>query len=433
MREIYFGKLIQTQMNDREQNYYTVYVDHFFREAPRRKQRRTNNKVAFGLPAPSSLSAAGAEAEAEAEADNLYYYPNNNKQEQQHWDFKQHEQRRTDDFLELWIVYEDAGPSLRSYIYTATVSNGFVMYQHSKLWTQLRTATSSLSSSSSSSIQKVRQNINLNNDGIDDDTNNESGKRKSSRTFSSPPSSSTGSSDSSYNESKKRTRVGRSFMRDVLRQILSATAQLHKRGIVHRDIKPSNVMCKSDRPLDDDHPLFDDSSSSTSLSIPTIHCRLGDFSSGWDRYTSSMLYTKGPTSGEQTDEYAPPESFFAGALDTPFDEEKPQSYDSWSIGVLALELLLGTPNVFSVDQRTNAVLTYKMKRAKATDQEIANALYLAALSSFCIYIPSTTPADGGIHPPTLHKVSHIILVVYNFVCVFPFFSFYSLFLKYYPL
>eukprot|EP00536_Pseudo-nitzschia_multiseries_P013370 jgi/Psemu1/138608/gw1.568.4.1 len=139
-----------------------------------------------------------------------------------------------------------------------------------------------------------------------------------------------------------------------------------------------------------------------------MQCRLGDFSSGWDRYTSENLYTKGPTPGEQTDEYAPPESF-VGPYWKPFDEDKPHSYDSWSIGVLALELLLGTPHVFSVDQRTNALLTTQMKRAGATDDELAYALFLAALSNFCIFVPSngSSKADNSWpmgHGDPLHKV-----------------------------
>lgn len=50
----------------------------------------------------------------------------------------------------------------------------------------------------------------------------------------------------------------------------------------------------------------------------------------------------------------------------------------------ALEMLLGSPNVFTVDQRTNALLTGKMKRAGASDEEIAHALCtysLAAISN----------------------------------------------------
>ena len=54
----------------------------------------------------------------------------------------------------------------------------------------------------------------------------------------------------------------------------------------------------------------------------------------------------------------------------------------------ALELLLGTPNIFSVDQRTTALLTQKLQKVGATEHDIRRALYLASLSQFCIYSPN---------------------------------------------
>lgn len=51
--------------------------------------------------------------------------------------------------------------------------------------------------------------------------------------------------------------------------------------------------------------------------------------------------------------------------------------------------MLGTPNVFSVDQRTTALLTNKLQNEGATSGEIRKALYLAALSQFCIYVPTS--------------------------------------------
>ena len=96
----------------------------------------------------------------------------------------------------------------------------------------------------------------------------------------------------------------------------------------------SNVMCKSNLdPNDEIVPTLDTS----------VRCVLGDFSSAWNKFTDESLYTGGPSRAEQTDEYAPPESFF--------DVESPwllsPAFDSWSIGIVALELLLGTPNVFT--------------------------------------------------------------------------------------
>ena len=305
---------------------YTVYVDHFFREGPKRNPpTRASSRAFGGMPKNGG--------------------------------------HRTND-LELWIVYEDAGQSLRSYIYTPVESsNGFIIHQHSKLWTKLRTYTSETSE--------------------EDEDQEET---------------------SSANEQKNRGRkVGRMFLQKTLRQILSAAAELHQRGIVHRDIKPSNVMCQADESVSLEE-IFE-----SEKYLSSIVCKLGDFSSGWDRYTSEHLYSKGPTPGEQTDEYAPPESY-VGPYWKPFDENKPQTYDSWSIGVLALELLLGTPNVFSVDQRTSALLTMKLKRARASEEEIAHTMYLAALSNFCIFVPSSETANGAHSWPLrygdpLHKVS----------------------------
>lgn len=116
----------------------------------------------------------------------------------------------------------------------------------------------------------------------------------------------------------------------------------------------------------------DDYARTFSLEDMTVNCVLGDFSSAWNKFTDEGLYTGGPSRAEQTDEYAPPESFF--------DVKSPwllsPAFDSWSIGIVALELLLGTPNVFTVDQRTKAVLTHKLTHEGATEKEIERALYL---------------------------------------------------------
>ena len=117
---------------------------------------------------------------------------------------------------------------------------------------------------------------------------------------------------------------------------------------------------------------------------------------------SLMMDDIGPSIAEQTDDYSPPEvllgstTTFSSSSTTntdnkfPFDKQTPYSYDSWSIGIVALEMLLGTPHVFSVDQRTRAILTNSMKKQGASDDDIHKALYLAALSQFCIYNPTFT-------------------------------------------
>ena len=120
------------------------------------------------------------------------------------------------------------------------------------------------------------------------------------------------------------------------------------------------------------HSSLDPEDEPVSALDASVRCVLGDFSSAWNKFTDENLFTGGPSRAEQTDEYAPPESLF--------DTESPwllsPAFDSWSIGIVALELLLGTPNVFTVDQRTKAILTHKLKHQGASDEEIERALYL---------------------------------------------------------
>jgi len=261
---------------------------------------------------------------------------------------------------ELWIVYENAGTSLNKFLYTAVdTTGGYMVFQHSEFWRRLRwDVAGKQHEEHEESVALCR----LNNNQPPRDSNQEK------------------KTDSS---SIRDTLGGRELLREVLRQLITAVAVLHERGIVHRDIKPSNIICKT-TPANED--------GFTPEAVESINCLLGDFSSAWDEFTSRNLYTNGPSSNEQTDEYAPPEVLFNTSW-IPFFHDNPASYDSWSIGVVALELLLGTPNVFSVDQRTTALLTYRLQKEGASSHDIQRALYLAALSQFCIYVP-TTESNG---------------------------------------
>lgn len=57
--------------------------------------------------------------------------------------------------------------------------------------------------------------------------------------------------------------------------------------------------------------------------------------------------------------------------------------DLFILGVLFAEMILGTPDIFTVDQRTRALITHRMRRADP--QAIEEALRLAALAEYCIY------------------------------------------------
>lgn len=233
--------------------------------------------------------------------------------------------------LELWIIFKDAGPSLRSLLYTAIDTGEFVVYQHSDLWIELRTENPRASAVTLFKHQDTRE--------YEDDS-----------------------------PVKDRSR-GKDIFKTVVKQLLTSASNLHENGIIHRDIKPSNIMCQNIESIE-------------------VKCVLGDLSSAYDKFTADHLYSDGPSIGELTDTYAPPEVLFSMEW-TPFYEGKPESYDSWSIGVTLLEMLLGTPNVFSIDKRTTQILTNKMLKVGASKEDIRKALYLASLSQFCIYVPTT--------------------------------------------
>jgi hypothetical protein len=214
LREVYFGRWL-AQQQDVHAKMYTSYVDHFFRE------------------------------------------------------------RRPGGELELWIVFRDAGPSLRSYLYTGVSTGSYVVFQHSKLWTQLRMSLSR------------RQN------STDDD--------KSVVQLSD-------SGDKSRVEDEKVDLLGRRLMKMLLRQLIESVAFLHENGVIHRDIKPSNILCKTNLDLENLVPINGTS--------PVVHCVLADFSSAWNNHTDWNLYTRGPSRAEQTDEYAPPEAVFGSLYDS---------------------------------------------------------------------------------------------------------------------
>ena len=62
------------------------------------------------------------------------------------------------------------------------------------------------------------------------------------------------------------------------------------------------------------------------------------------------------------------------------------SHRSACVGVVFLEMILGTSDVFTVDQRTAAMIAHRMKRtAGVDDKKSSDAMLLAALADYCIY------------------------------------------------
>lgn len=147
LREVYFGELLGREAES--SNMFTTYVDHFFREG-------AQNQV------------------------------------------------------ELWIVFENAGPSLRSFLYTQVDSGdlGFMVFQHSAFWRRLRRGISG----------GRRRN---------EDESLVSAASISHADHYQPPDQKRKGHDEDAPE-------GRQLLKEVLRQLITAAAMLHERGIVHR-------------------------------------------------------------------------------------------------------------------------------------------------------------------------------------------------------
>ena len=161
----------------------------------------------------------------------------------------------------------------------------------------------------------------------------------------------------------RRSAEGPAWFRDLARKLLAGAAELHGRGVVHRDLKLSNVAVA----------LGDDGA----LRVAVI-----DLSSAWSpaAEAAGLFGDFGPSREEETVEYMPPEVLFAD--EDAFYAPAP-AYDAWSLGVLLLELLLGTRQALTVDQRTRAVLSWRLRREAPADVE--RALLRAALADLCIF------------------------------------------------
>ncbi|KAL6505164.1 hypothetical protein OROGR_024981 [Orobanche gracilis] len=158
----------------------------------------------------------------------------------------------------------------------------------------------------------------------------------------------------------KITEAGKEEFRNIIRQLLMALKSCHDRNITHRDIKPENMNY-------------------------TTKMRIIDFGSAVNDFTVKHLYgSVGPSSGEQTYQYAPPEAFLNVSW-----YRGPSSvtvkYDMWSVGVVMLELILGSPNVFQISSITQALLDQHLKGWNDSLKELAYKL--RALMEMCILLP----------------------------------------------
>eukprot|EP01039_Chlorochromonas_danica_P001208 gene1208-1318_t len=179
---------------------------------------------------------------------------------------------------------------------------------------------------------------------------------------------------SSFWHRMRTTPRGAISMKGIIYQVIQNVADLHRQNVIHRDIKPSNILINGEG--------------------VTPRVILADFSSAIHSNVDLKEHygDRGPTVDEATFLYAPPEvlltideSYFTEdeppTSSAPYFAMRPQSYDIWSIGVLFLELILGTADVFSVDQRTSAMITQRLGRNDLKRR----ALFMASLADYCIY------------------------------------------------
>lgn len=149
---------------------------------------------------------------------------------------------------------------------------------------------------------------------------------------------------------------------------------------------------------------------------------IADFSSAINDETLNdlkLFSEDGPTLAELTMQYASPELIFnittttttsssGSSFNTNNNNMYTEAYDIWSIGVIFLEVILGTANVFSVDQRTSAMLTHRLQGYPP--KMVEQALILAAMADYCIYdghvIHSSSYNDDD-DDTTENKYSHI--------------------------
>nr|XP_043635826.1 uncharacterized protein LOC122606978 isoform X2 [Erigeron canadensis] len=182
----------------------------------------------------------------------------------------------------------------------------------------------------------------------------------------------------------KTTEAGQEEMRNLIWQLLMAVKACHDRNITHRDIKPENMIV-----------CFEDQESGRCLKgspsgneTYTTKMRIIDFGSAMDEFTKKHLYgSAGPSRDEQTYEYMPPEAFLNATW-----YHGPASittkYDMWSIGVVIVELIIGSPNVFQINARTRALLDQHLEGWNEGLKELAYKL--RSFMELCILLPGSS-------------------------------------------
>eukprot|EP00127_Corallochytrium_limacisporum_P003993 Clim_evm42s156 gene=Clim_evmTU42s156 len=186
-------------------------------------------------------------------------------------------------------------------------------------------------------------------------------------------------------ETWRRLRDGKhglNFLKNLMRGLFEGVKDVHSQGILHRDLKPDNILIG----VDAGGQQLSGKRSRTAKS----RVRLVDFGSavafadgpaGTAYDLNAILYPiQGPSTAESTLQYAPPEVTFGI---TPFSYFYPESYDMWSLGVILLETILGTPSIYDLSDREMAILNNRLPTGMQASERQLYATY-RSLQLLCV-------------------------------------------------
>ena len=216
-----------------------------------------------------------------------------------------------------------------------------------------------------------------------------------------------------------REQPGHCTLRHIVRQATEGVAAMHASSVTHRDLKPANTIIqaagvaaassRSDPATGegegdsegggDGEAGVGDAGVSTGVTdrrapLPLPSVRLADLGSAVDAEVLQPhvgLYPEsGPSVAEETEGYQPPE---ASLGHEPFDASRPAAYDLWSLGVMIIELLLGTPHVLQLSNRAEAAL--RIRFADQPPAVLRKLLLANALAEHCILPPPAEATRSG--------------------------------------